>query len=212
MRKPFAEIYFAKIDPLMDEILYQRLYESLPAQRKEKVDRIVEHDDKMRSIAVYCLLRKAFSRHKIALDKHPWSYESYQKPFLEDCSIHFNHSHSGDYVICVLSDDLCGVDVEQIKNRNDSAMRFLSEKDQAFISSSSAPLYAFYRIWTFKESYTKALGLGITKPFSEFDIDLENNSVGKYRFFDIPIARDYLAAAALKTKAGLSSIEEVKLE
>ena len=91
-------------------------------------------------------------------------------------------------------------------------MRFLSEKDQAFISSSSAPLYAFYRIWTFKESYTKAVGFGITKPFSEFDIDLEQNSIGEYRLFDIPIARDYLAAAALKTKAGLSSIEEVKLE
>ena len=79
------------------------------------------------------------------------------KPYLEGAPFHFNLSHSGDYVVCALSDCEVGVDIEKIVPISLKVMRrffgrsILSPKEQM-------------RLWTRYESYGKMAGIGIPYP------------------------------------------------
>lgn len=95
------------------------------------------------------------------------------KPILTDTPYYFNISHSGNVVICVLSDSEVGVDIEEVKctkNIENIAKRYFTEDEynEVLGALDEEKHQLFTRIWTEKESYTKYLGLGISKKFSEF--------------------------------------------
>ncbi len=79
------------------------------------------------------------------------------KPYFEGAPFHFNLSHSGDYVVCALSDHEVGIDIEKIVPISLKVMRrffglsILSPKEQM-------------RLWTRYESYGKMVGIGIPYP------------------------------------------------
>jgi 4'-phosphopantetheinyl transferase len=91
------------------------------------------------------------------------------KPELPGCGISFNLSHSASLgLLAVARDDmLLGVDVERRDGERPLdrlAQRFFSpEEAEAYAAlPSEERLDAFYRIWTRKEAYLKALGTGLT--------------------------------------------------
>ena len=62
------------------------------------------------------------------------------------------------------------------------AKRFFSETEYDFLSGKNTEeekTVSFYRIWTLKESYVKALGEGLSIPLNAFDIVFENEIVCK---------------------------------
>jgi 4'-phosphopantetheinyl transferase len=97
---------------------------------------------------------------------------AYGKPLLDyppNCS--FNISHSGEWVVCAASDTPVGIDVERIKPIDISiAERFFApeEYDELMKLSGSRQLSRFYRLWTLKESYIKAVGKGMSIPLDSF--------------------------------------------
>lgn len=92
------------------------------------------------------------------------------KPYLKHFpGVQFNLSHSGPYGVCALSDTPVGVDVELIRPLvRDVAKRFFTETEQAWLSR--RPPEEFFRLWTRKESFTKALGKGLTLPLDSFSV------------------------------------------
>jgi 4'-phosphopantetheinyl transferase len=102
----------------------------------------------------------------------------YGKPFLDPFSnLHFNLSHSGELAILAVGANELGVDVEFIRPLEDFeniATGFFSDQEVASLQQYPAAerLRAFYRCWTRKEAFVKAIGEGLSIPLSSFVVSL----------------------------------------
>lgn len=88
------------------------------------------------------------------------------KPFFPGSpSHHFNLSHSGEWVLCALSDeDEVGVDIETVRPRGENLPRYvMSDGEFAAFDGSWED---FFRIWTLKEAFVKYQGGSIHAPAS----------------------------------------------
>lgn len=104
------------------------------------------------------------------------------KPELDVCDrsiapIKFNVSHSGNVALLALTlEKDVGVDVEQvhdIQEMDQLVASFFSTNERRQYERLPRPdrLTAFYRCWTGKESFVKALGEGLSRNLKSFDIE-----------------------------------------
>lgn len=101
------------------------------------------------------------------------------KPFLDETEsatpLAFNMSHSGALVVIALSVDRnIGVDVEEIRPIDDIAAiaeSHFTPEECRFIFSHALPQQerAFFRCWTRKEAYVKAVGRGLSISLNSFE-------------------------------------------
>lgn len=122
---------------------------------EEQARRVVR---KMHSAFARALLKYAVKR-EYGLDISDYSEAKTPsgKPYLEGAPFFFNLSHSGECVVCALSDGEVGVDVERIASHSERTLyRFCGER----IESSREQM----RLWTRYESYGKMTGIGIPYP------------------------------------------------
>lgn len=106
-------------------------------------------------------------------------YGPYGKPFLESnrlhSSIEFNLSHSNGLILIACGYSMrIGVDVEKIKGGADfteiSKLCFGINEQQLLENASAIDRSdIFFGLWTAKEAYSKALGVGLSYPLEEID-------------------------------------------
>ena len=107
-------------------------------------------------------------------EKIRFTYNEYNKPNLRDYpDIHFSGSHSGEYMICAISDLAVGIDIQILDmSKNGAALskRFMSKEEHEEIVSMPLEdqMKVFYRIWTQNEAYMKYTGLGFGLPMNTF--------------------------------------------
>lgn len=137
--------------------------------------------DRQRYVAARALLRTILGAY-LGCDPKRCSfvYSKEQKPSLADAGdIQFNVSHSGERALLAFTRGReIGVDVEQIRHDSDLqavARRFFSEREQTELAALPAEekFDAFFRCWTRKEAYIKAVGLGLALPLRQFDVSLK---------------------------------------
>jgi 4'-phosphopantetheinyl transferase len=92
--------------------------------------------------------------------------ENGHKPFVSNpsCKIHFNISHSGDWVLIAVAIEELGIDVEKINpgfDFKELLQEHFNEPEQLYISKAADPVSAFYYLWTRKEALAKAWGTGL---------------------------------------------------
>lgn len=106
------------------------------------------------------------------------------KPFLEGRNdVFFNISHSGDYVVCALSDKEVGIDIEGEKRaRLEVARRFFHPDEIKKLESleDKEKDDFFYDYWSVKESFLKYTGDGLTRPLSSFCVRFDREETGIY--------------------------------
>jgi 4'-phosphopantetheinyl transferase len=91
-------------------------------------------------------------------------------------SLRFNLSHSGGRAVYAVSAGReLGVDVERVEPLVDMdaiASRFFSPRERTALSALSGldRELGFYRCWTRKEAFLKALGEGLSRPLRDFDV------------------------------------------
>lgn len=97
------------------------------------------------------------------------SYGEKSKPYIKnDNSFYFNISHSGEYVCLGVSDTEIGVDIEKHnKARTRLAKRFFSKREQSYCEDNTS---RFFDIWTQKEAFIKAVGIGLSYGLNTFCI------------------------------------------
>lgn len=98
------------------------------------------------------------------------------KPILPNSKLQFNLSHSGDYAVVGVSISELGVDVECHQRPVevlDLATRFFTKEEQEIILKSDGYLssYKFFRVWTLKEAFVKAVGDGLSMSLGSFSVD-----------------------------------------
>lgn len=117
---------------------------------------------------------------KMGMDKKlTFTYGENEKPYLKNRTAFFNISHSGDYVICSVSESEVGCDVQKITEYKEKiAKRFFTVEEKAFLDKSDTPDEHFTKLWTMKESVLKKTGEGITGGLSSvcFASCLQKNS------------------------------------
>jgi 4'-phosphopantetheinyl transferase len=110
-----------------------------------------------------------------------FAYSDHNKPFLiQRPNLHYNISHSGEWVVAAFSELPVGVDIEKVKKANLTvADRFFSTEEKSFIQNMEAAERDewFFNFWTVKESYLKAIGTGLTKPLSSFSVYFEDEII-----------------------------------
>jgi 4'-phosphopantetheinyl transferase len=93
--------------------------------------------------------------------------------------LEFNLSHSGDLVVYAMSDRPVGIDIERIRSMELSSIiqRFFAPSE--FAAWQKLPQIeqeiAFFRTWTVKEAYLKAIGTGLHTPLSEVEVAIDRD-------------------------------------
>ena len=87
--------------------------------------------------------------------------------------VRFNISHSGDLVICAVSDFEIGIDIQEKSRMNTDriAKKVMSPGEHKKYLTSSERQDFFYRVWVMKESYVKWTGDGITRELHSLPMD-----------------------------------------
>ncbi len=141
-----------------------------------------------------------------------FSYGPRGKPaFQSDRGLRFNVSHSGDLVLYAFAlDRELGVDIEKHRNMSDLigvAERFFAPAEVSNLLSlppAERPA-AFFRCWTRKESFVKAMGDGLYLPLDSFQVSLQPDEPAaivqvsgcqesRWRLADVTPAEGYSAA------------------
>ncbi len=137
--------------------------------------------DARRWRAAHVALREVLARHTgVAAAALPFAEDPNGKPRLAmPQAIAFNLSHSaGLALIAVGGTQPLGVDVEDVKpvpEMEGVAESHFAADERAALFALSEPerLAAFYRIWTRKEAYVKATGIGVGPALARFSVSLE---------------------------------------
>jgi 4'-phosphopantetheinyl transferase len=105
-----------------------------------------------------------------------FSATSHGKPQLADATLHFNLSYRAGRALLAVSDaGPVGADVEQLLLLPDAealVKDLFSADEQVLLRTTTPASYwpFFYTIWTRKEAYAKALGMGLAMSFAEFSV------------------------------------------
>lgn len=182
------------LDSEQEQILFSRL--SKPEQDAARCFRV--DAARQRYIASRIVLSNILSRYLgCAPQEVKYIYQEHGKPVV-DAKIFaaknnssmpplvFNISHSGNVILCaVAAEGMLGVDVECSLRDIELAQlskRFFSEEEALQIESVKEDKVlqreAFFRFWTLKESFVKAIGLGLSYSLQDFalKIDLSKNN------------------------------------
>lgn len=156
-------LYFIdNIDKISEEEVND-IISTLPEQRKEQALKFKFLLGRKTCALAYQLLCKGL-REEYGINEMPtFRYGEHGKPYIvghED--IHFNMSHSKKAVMCYVSDQPVGIDVEELNRGNECLISYtMNEEEQAEIKDSPTPLMEFVKLWTRKEAVLKLSGVGI---------------------------------------------------
>lgn len=160
---------------------YDDLLAELPAEEHRRATRFRIAAARHRFVLAHSVLRRSLGS---LIDADPgdlvFSTGERGKPLLTVPEIvdppQFNLSHSGNTVVFVVGSVDLGVDVEglrEVSNAARLARRFFSPSEQLMINTLDGATrdHAFLRIWTQKEAYLKATGLGVGMPLCEVETE-----------------------------------------
>ena len=171
------KLFYYKINNRLETAVFNKLLKQLPITLQTKILKYHNWQDGERSLAGNILLLKglySIGQKQYTLDD--LKYTKFQKPYFDE-AISFNITHSGEYVICALSEtNRVGVDVEVIKDipMEDFTNLFANQEWNDVINATNK-LRAFYTLWTKKEAFLKAVGCGLSQPLNE--VVIENDRI-----------------------------------
>ena len=173
---------------------FDELVERLYPERKSRVLAFRRKEPAYVSVVAGLLLQELVEKQLgIRPDELVLEKNENGKPWIKDYpEFYFNISHAGDYVVLAYGDVPLGVDIEQIRGKENLrvARRCFTEREYAYVSGQkevddSLSAERFFYLWTMKESYLKLTGDGISVPLNSFEIDPEQKTVigTSYRYF-----------------------------
>lgn len=174
-------VYLTCVEPLQDPKLYQWAYDSLPAHRKQKSDRLRFDRDKRLSAGAWCLLRYGMAQKGIDCAGLSLSLGPGGKPFFADGpDLRFSLSHSGSLALCAISPREVGCDIQKSASGYQKiAGRFFTPEENAQLSHAAEEeaKILFDRMWVLKESFLKLTGQGLSLPLNRFSLDLARDPI-----------------------------------
>ncbi len=151
---------------------WKQLLPTLLPDRQQRVKACRKEIDQARITFSGWLMQYALEQAGIPRSRQQFTENDFGKPLLVDGSCHFSLSHSGPWVVCATADSPVGVDVELPRCSAAVAQRFFHPEEVALADDPDQ----LCRLWTAKEAFVKALGVGITIPLNRFRVQLHGDT------------------------------------
>ncbi|MFI5161029.1 MAG: 4'-phosphopantetheinyl transferase family protein [Sphingobacteriales bacterium] len=148
----------------------------LPASLQQPILRKTQWMDRQLSLGGKLLLVEALQQlGKEDLSLADMKYNSYHRPYFET-GIDFNIAHSGNMVICcVTNNGQIGIDTEQITRIDLTEYTdYFTPNEWNIINNYPNQFAGFYDFWTRKEAVLKAIGTGFHTLLSSIDVSDDN--------------------------------------
>ncbi len=153
----------------------------LSAHERERADRFRQDRQRQRFVTAHGQLRLILSQY---LEQPPEliaiAQNAQGKPYIADHRLQFNLAHVNDVMLCALTWDYAvGIDVEDTRREVEMmtiARSFFSpgEVELLEVRTPNDQRQLFFDLWTRKEAYLKARGVGLT--FNALDTPISVNS------------------------------------
>ncbi|NLQ75081.1 4'-phosphopantetheinyl transferase family protein [Streptococcus mutans] len=162
--------------PLEDRMFFS-LLELIEEEDRKQILRYQFWQDRQQSLLGHLLSRYAIiqeyalTNKEIQIRRH-----AYGKPYIKDYSqIHYNISHSGEWVVVAIGKSPIGIDVENRREDWDLIGERVFSESEKYWSQNSYKRKAI--LWTIKEAYVKYLGIGLSKSLNSFSIDIKRRII-----------------------------------
>lgn len=190
----------------VDEPTLSRMLARLPLPEQERACRFRRNEDRARFVVGRLLLREIAARglgveaDSVALDTEPAG-----RPVVRDAPnpVFVSLAHSGKHVTAALARRPVGIDVEELPRQpveSGVVERVCSPRERRALDrlTGEARHRGFIRIWTRKEAYGKALGVGIGFGLQSVTVGTRGSWVrgvrGVWRIIDLDLGSDCAAA------------------
>lgn len=156
----------------------------MPESIQLKLGKYVRWQDAHAGLFGKLLLKRGLQDFGLSVSLEDLEYTIYGRPYFK-CKIDFNISHSGQYVVCAVSDsNIVGIDIEEIKPIDINDFKnYWQAKELEAINNSPDQGGKFYCYWTRKEAVVKADGGGLSIPLREIDVTTNSVLVRNRRWF-----------------------------
>lgn len=219
---PLNEVHVWRVDLEASPEVLQRCAAVLSPSESARAQRYVFERDRRRWTVSRATLRLLLGRY---LNMEPTLLEfdlnEFGKPSLaaayKGMSIEFNLSHSAEVALYAFTRGrLVGVDVEYMRTDLDldgmARHSFsLQERQVVWNLAGEEKRLAFFRGWTCKEAYAKALGKGFSQAFDQFSVSLlpsqpfalvgqneDEGELGRWSFVGLDVGGGYAGALVVE--------------
>lgn len=212
-------LWLAFYDRIGDEGLHAAYRALLAPEELEQESRFYFERDRLRYLVTRALVRTVLSRY-LPIAPREWTFTAnrYGRPEIANAAaagsgLIFNLSHTHSVIaLGVTASRALGVDVENVRAREVSlgiADRFFAPREVADLAAVPPRQRQdrFFEYWTFKESYIKARGMGLSLPLDKFSFHYPHESgveiaidpalsdpPARWQFWQFRPAPEYLAA------------------
>lgn len=231
MKPTPLQLWIAYPDDLLSGDAAEACALILSAEEEARWQRFKFERHRRESLATRALIRSALSCSR-PMAPQAWRFvqNAHGKPAIEpDCGLRFNASNSVGLVVCLIAEAAeVGVDVEALTRAEtmlNVASEVFSEAERAQLSSLSQEqqLDRALSLWTLKEAYIKARGMGLALPLKKFSflfggnegITLQidpslNDDPGRWRFFVFNHASHRIAGVVERSVADHLDVFEAR--
>lgn len=212
------DLWCTYISDIGDDTIWPRYDALISEDERARQGRFRFARDRRRYLVTRAMARTVLSRYA-AVRPQDWTFSTgpHGRPAISAAQalppLEFNISHSADVVMLgITSNRALGIDVENVEAREadiDGLDRYFAPEESAGLLSlpASARRRRFFDLWTLKESYIKARGMGLAIPLDHFRFELPgeqglmlrmkaelDDSPQRWRLWQLPLRPHYLAA------------------
>jgi 4'-phosphopantetheinyl transferase len=182
-------VFLCRPEAIQDAALLARYESLLDAAERARLARFRFPRDARAFLIAHALVRDVLSRFCEILPGE-WRFKTNGNGRPEiagpaaTAGLRFSLSHCRGLIACLVAENVePGVDVEEIRQADDLlelAERFFSPSELVSLRHCSGERMAerFFALWTLKESYIKARGMGVSLPLDKFSFRLCRNQIG----------------------------------
>lgn len=200
---------------------FSTLFSYLSSEEKIRMNRLLYEPLKIKYVVSHGFLRLLLGKYlSLSPSNIQYNYNEFKKPFCtQHPNLYFNMSHSNNYIAYAFSYNYkVGIDIEFIKNipKIENLFSSIASTGEGLIfekQNEIDKIYFFYKTWTIKEAFLKALGVGLTYPLSDIEtsiipkerfkvlkFDANKEALTGWTFVPIKFIPDYLGTVAVEKK------------
>jgi 4'-phosphopantetheinyl transferase len=189
-----CEVVILTASPELAQTEFDRLLLLVAPEKQKRIKRFHFYRDARNALLGDILARTEICRATgLKNEQLDFSTNEYGKPFLNhltpdgsaaDPRIHFNISHTGNYIACAVADRSVGIDIESIKSVDlNIAERFFAPDEIEYVMDNNQA-QRFFEVWTKKESRIKWEGKGLSKSLESFSV-FDSEELEKLSYYEI---------------------------
>lgn len=182
-----VHVWFCFPEQITDQNLLNTYRKMLSKEESKRYQQFIFDNDRHSYLVAHALVRVVLSKYT-DIEPADWQFEmnDHGRPEIEqglcDVPLRFNLTHTKGLCACIVTlDAQCGIDAEYTTRKNDLlkvAQRMFSPNECMQLQRLNGATLSghFFRYWTLREAYVKAIGTGLSGSSNDFEFEISGNS------------------------------------